>query len=363
MMFISGIGMLMYKNQKSTNIGPVDDTSIKKGVSISLFFALLSFVLLAYLAGQRSWIFDTYDYQYSYENNFTTDLGQISGIISGDDKGKGFEILLVLFKHFSGGADFNAWFLFIAIIQCAALAVFFYKYSVNYSLSVYLFFASGCFLWLVNGMRQFLAATIVLFFYDWISNRKFIPFVILILIVFTIHSSAIFWIPVYFLINIEPWSPKFLILSIILAISLFFVSQSSFLQETEYAYINRSDGGVNPFRVVVMSVPAIVAFLCRKKTVEIDDKVYNQMINLSVICSECYIVGMFSSVFVARIAIYFQLFIYILLPWLLLKVVDEQYKRIIILVCIIGFMAYFYYDMYITGNGIYNSTVLDIHYT
>lgn len=362
MMIISGIGMMVYKNKKDTSIGTIDGTSTDDYKSIGLLFALLSFLLLAYFVGMRSWIFDTYDYQYTYENNFTTDFGQIRSIIDSDAKGKGFEILLVLFKCFSSGADFNAWFTFISIIQCSALAVFFYKYSVNYLFSVYLFFFTSCFLWLVNGMRQFLAVTLVLFFYDWILNRKLFPFIVLVLIVSTIHSSAIFWIPVYFIINSKPWSLKFLSLSIFLTVSLFFVSQSSFLQETEYAYIRNNDVGVNPFRVLVMSVPAIIAFIYRKKIDIIDSKFYNQMVNLSVICSECFIVGMVTNVFVSRIAVYFQIFIYILLPWLIYEVVDKKYYKLILILCVVCFFAYFYYDMYIAGNGIYNSTVLDLHY-
>ena len=76
MMIVSIFGMAMYRNKvQNATVGPVDDSSsIVNYKSIGLFMALLTFVVLAYFAGQRSGIFDTGDYQYSYENYFTGDF-------------------------------------------------------------------------------------------------------------------------------------------------------------------------------------------------------------------------------------------------------------------------------------------------
>lgn len=354
MIIVSGIGMMLYNNGKQTNIGSVDDFSAKSYKSIGLFFALLSFALLVYFSGKRTWIFDTSEYIYSYNVN-PSDLSYVKDIITGkvDLKGPGYFVLLTIFKSLTG-ADYSAWFTFIAIIQCTALAIFFYRYSVNFTLSCYLFFSSSCFLWLVNGMRQFLVATIVLFFFDWIKQKKIIPFVILIILLYTIHSSVLLWIPVFLLVNYKPWSKKFIILAASLMVFILLISKSGLFNDSEYEYVsNDSFEGVNPLRVIVMSIPAIIAFIKRKKiekkaTIEI-----NVLINLSVICAGCFIIGMFSNGFVARLAVYFQVFNYVLLPWLLKNAFDEDTSKIITTFCLIGFMGYFCYDMYIAGNGIY----------
>lgn len=362
MIIISGIGMKIYKNKKQTDLGPVDDSSAKNYKSIGLFFALLSFVLLAYFTGQRSWIFDTFEYQYAYENTFKGEFSEITDIINGtsDVKGPLYCILLILFKGLTHGT-YNDWFTFVAIIQCLALALLFYKYSVNFTFSVFLFFTSSCFLWLLNGMRQFLAATIILYFFDWIVKRRTIPFLIVVICLYFIHSSAIFWIPVYFIVNFKPWSKKHVTLTVLLIAALYLVSKSSALQDTDYAYINSSDSGVNPFRVIVMSLPAILSLIYRKDISTIDDNIYNIIINISVVCSGCFIAGMITNGFVARIAVYFQLFIYLLLPWLLKEVVNEYVSKTMTIACIIGFIAYFCYDMYVAGNGIYQSANLSIY--
>ena len=134
MMIISALGVFTYKKKKlSVSIGPVDDSSFEDYKSIGLFFALTTFVLLVFFAGKRSGIFDSMDYQYSYENYYSFDLSQITDIITGKVKEKGplFKILLILFKHFTHGT-YNDWFTFVALIQCLSIALFLYKYSVDF---------------------------------------------------------------------------------------------------------------------------------------------------------------------------------------------------------------------------------------
>lgn len=367
MMIVSIFGMAMYKNKvQNATVGPVDDSSsVVNYKSIGLFFALATFALLVYFAGQRSYIFDSTDYQYSYDNYFTGELSEITDIINGTrtEKGPLFKILLIIFKHFTHGT-YNDWFTFVALIQCVSIAVFLYKYSINFTYSVYFFFTTSTFLWLVNGIRQFLAVAVILFFVDWLKERKTIPFIIVIIVAYFIHSSALFWIPVYFIINFEPWSRKFILFSVILTIALFLYSRSSMVEDSDYAYLSTQENqvGVNPVRVIVMAVPAVIAFFQRKNIKEINDPFVNVWINLSVITAECYIVGMFTSGVMGRMPGYFQMFNLLLLPWLLKKAFDESMGKSILLASLIGYFAYFWYDMIITGNGVYQSINLNLYY-
>lgn len=367
MMIVSIFGMAMYKNKvQNATVGPVDDSSsVVNYKSIGLFMALLTFALLAYFAGQRSGIFDTGDYQYSYDNYFTDELSQITDIITGtrSEKGPLFKILLILFKHFTHGT-YNDWFIFVALIQCVSIAFFLYKYSINFTYSVYFFFTTSTFLWMVNGMRQFLAVAFILFFVDWIKERRTIPFIIVIIVAYFIHSSALFWIPVYFIINYEPWSRKFILFSLLVTIALFLYSRSSMIEDSDYAYLSTQENqvGVNPIRVLVMAIPSILAFAQRDNIKEINDPFVNIWINLSVITTECYIVGMFTTGIMGRIPGYFQMFNLLLLPWLLKKAFDESMGKSILIASLIGYFVYFWYDMYIAGNGLYVSEVLGFSY-
>lgn len=367
MLIVSIFGMAMYKNKvQNATVGPVDDSSsVVNYKSIGLFFALATFALLVYFAGQRSGIFDTGDYQYSYDHYFTEDLGQITDIITGarSEKGPLFKILLILFKHFTHGT-YNDWFTFVALIQCVSIALFLYKYSINFTYSVYFFFTTSTFLWLVNGIRQFLAVAVILFFVDWVKERKTVPFIIVIVIAYFIHSSALLWIPVYFIINFEPWSKKFIILSAIITIALYIYTRTSALEDSEYSYLNNVEyrNGVNPIRVLVMAMPSLMAFI-RRKEINVDDKPFIKFwINLSVLTTECYLVSMFTSGVMGRMPIYFQMFNLLLLPWLLKNGFDESMGKSILIASLIGYFAYFWYDMYIAGNGQYVSNSLGYSY-
>lgn len=270
--------------------------------------------------------------------------------------------ILVLFKHFSSGADYNAWFTFLAIIESASVAYFFQKYSSNYIYSIFLFFTTSCFLWLINGIRQFLAVAVVLFFIKWLIERKTIPFLLVVIFAYYIHSTAIIWIPFYFIVNYKPWSRKFILLSMLTAIVILALSKNNFLEDTNYSYVPESTGGVSPFRIVVMAVPTILAFWKRKEVKEKATLFIELCVNMSIITTELYLVGMFTSGIMGRIPIYFQLFTYILLPWLFNNIFEKKDASILILVSLFCFLAYFCYDMYVAGNGIYNSRSLDLIY-
>lgn len=364
-LLVAAFGSMIYKNKQLSTDG-INTVSAKENTkSIGLFFALATFILAVYFVGQRSWIFDTGEYQFAYDEA-STDLGHISEIIRGNInvKGPGFQVLLILFKSITHGT-YNDWFMFLAILQLCSIALFFYKYSTNFVFSVFLFIASGGFIWLVNGIRQFLAVTFILFFVDFIEKRKTVPFMIVVILAYFIHSSALLWIPFYFIINFKPWSKKFVLCSVFFTVVLFFLStSSSFLSDFNYSYLSNvsQNTGVNPVRVLVMAIPAIIAFVGRKNIEDTAPPFINICINLSVVCTECYIVGMFTTGVVGRLPIYFQLFNWILLPWLIKNVFDENTRRIVVVSCVVGFLLYFYYDMYIKGNGIYHSTILNLSF-
>lgn len=367
-LFVAAFGSMIYKNRQldSDGINTVSSGMSIDNRSIGLFFAFATFALAAYFIGMRSWMFDSGEYQFAYER-YSTDLSQITDIISGktNEKGPLFNIILVLFKHFTNGT-YTDWFFLIGFIQLVAIAYFFYKYSSNYVFTIFLFITTGGFMWLVNGVRQFLAVSLILFFVDWIINRKIFSFLLIVFIAYFIHSSALLWVPFCFIVHFKPWSKKFILSSSLITMVVFILStSSSFLNDYGYSYLsnNPENNGVNPFRVLVMAVPVVIGFVGRKEIEKKSTPFIDLCTNISVVCLECYIVGMFTSGVIGRLPVYFVLFNWILLPWLLKNALDEETRKIITFLCILGFMAFFYYDMYIVGNGIYHSTVLDLDFS
>lgn len=361
-MLVSIFGTLIYKSNKkvlSSPDGNIDVDGYENRRRIGLFFALLSFALLVFFVGQRSYIFDSFQYQYTY-NSYFGDFSEIKNLFSSEntDKGKGYTFILVLFKHFTHGT-YNDWFTFLAIIEVIPIVLLFYKYSESFTLSSYFFITSGCALWLINGVRQFLAATFVLYFVDWIFEKKTIPFVVVVLLAATVHSTAILWIPVCFLVQLKPWSKKIIIYSVIFTILAFILINSSLFSETNYSYIGTLSGnGVNPLRVLFMAIPTVLAFLFRKKVKT--NYIIDICINLSLICTEVYIIGMFTNGVIGRLPVYFEIFNYIILPWILKETFNEATQKIAKTLIVAVFMLFFLYNMIIAGNGIYNSRNLNL---
>lgn len=363
---VSIFGTLIYKSNKKVLSSPnhdIDTSDCENQRRIGLFFALLSFALLVFFVGQRSYIFDTFQYQYAYDNYYTGDLSQIKDLFSAEntDKGKGYTFLLILFKHFLHGTA-NDWFTFLAIFQIIPVVLFFYKYSVNFTLSSYFFITSGCVLWMLNGIRQFLAVTLILYFVDWIFEKKTIPFVVVVLLATTVHNTVILWLPVYFLIHLKTWSKKFVVYSVVFTILAFILINSSLFSETNYSYVGTSGGnGVNPLRVLFMAITTVLSFVFRKK-VKTND-IIDICVNISLICTEMYIIGMLTNGVVGRLPVYFELFNYILLPWIIKNAFNEATSKLVKLVICGVFFLYFCYNMIIAGNGVYNSSSLNLFFT
>jgi transmembrane protein EpsG len=222
---------------------------------------------------------------------------------------------------------------------------------------------TGGAIWLVNGIRQFFAVTLILFFSDWIIKRKTIAFFIVVFFAYYIHSASLLWIPIYFIVAFKPWSSKFIISVVAFVIGMILLSRSSLLGSTDFSYLStESYEGINPFRIAVFSVPAVIAFVRRDEIKSQKNVFLDLLVNFSVICSACYIVGWFSNGIIARIAMYFTPFIYVLLPLVLKKTFDEGMGKTIFIISVVGFLAYFCFEMYIAKNGVYYSEILGLNF-
>lgn len=337
---------------------------------VSLFIAILTFALLIFFVGSRSEFNDTYYYRELYKGYITTDLSQILKILKGTGKSKYFNSLQVLFKHFIS-QDYEYWFFALAIFEVGAVIKLYYRYSTDFFFSSYLFIASTSFLWLMSGTRQFFAVAIVLYGINNLVERKLIKFMFLVLFASLFHISALIWIPVYFFCNSEPWKWRMLLFVACAAIVLFSLSTftnilEDVLEDTNYSGITSnfdSTNGVSAMRFYVSCVPWFLAFIFRKQIYEENNKFINICINLSVISSVIYFLGMFTSgIIVGRLPMYFMLTNYILIPWILNKYLFSSTKFLLKLLCIILYFVYFYYDMVIKGTGHYGSELLNIPY-
>lgn len=211
-MFTGGLFLKVFSSRKRELVGGQVETRWR------MMPAVLMVVPYIIWAGYRGNNFgDTGAYRRMF-SEAPNSLGQMSAYLNEVTKDKGFSAIVVLIKSVLGNSD-AVFFLFLAAIQILCVALVFRKYSCDYWFSIFLFIASTDYLsWVHNGMRQFLAVTIIFAATGLILKKRYIPAILIILVAATIHGSALLMLPIIFIIQGKAWNKKTLLC--VLALSL-----------------------------------------------------------------------------------------------------------------------------------------------
>ncbi|MDD5457680.1 MAG: EpsG family protein, partial [Candidatus Margulisbacteria bacterium] len=97
--------------------------------------------------------------------------------------------------------NYQVYLIIIALIFTVPLGIWIYRNSSEPVIS-FLIYSTVFYSITLTAIRQTIATTLVVFLgYEFIKKRRFLPFLLLTLITFTIHKSSIFFFPFYFLAN------------------------------------------------------------------------------------------------------------------------------------------------------------------
>ena len=343
---------------------PSDGIGTRRKHSV-LAVALLLLPLAAF-AATRGWVAntDTVTYRYNFINVVPSTLSELPNYVSSLTKDRIFYVLTALAKIFVSKNP-DVYFGIIATFQAIALVFLFRNFSEEPALSFFLFVVStDYFSWMFNGMRQFVAACVVLFATPFLLRKKPIPALILILLASLLHASALIMIPIALAAVGKAWNKRtiFLLTATIVLAVFAFTSKGRLVeflrtttQGTRFGGMvdewtsSGFDDGTNPIRAVVYSIPAIIAFVGRKKIIEEDDPIANLATNMSTISAGLYVLSVTTSgIFVGRLPIYCSLYGYVLLPWEANRLFDELGRRIFLTCMVIGYCAFHYYQMRLT---------------
>lgn len=318
--------------------------------------AFVVFAPIIWMAGNRGWIFDTGTYIRGFWDIPDT-FDQIPVYIETISKDKGFYVFSSIIKVIFGN-DETLYFTIIAAIQGIILVSMFRKYSMSYVMSVFLFVASSDYIsWMFNGIRQFTAATIIYAATYFMLNKKYVLSLGAILLASTFHQSALIMIPFVFIAQGKACNKRTIVFIIIALIAVLGVDQftdilDNLLSDTQYSsvvsdYTSWNDNGTNPLRVLVYSVPAVLAVIGRKEIQKEDNYLINFCVNMSLISAGLYLVSMVTSgIFIGRLPIYVSLYGYILLPWEIEHLFEDGVKRIVYLALILFYLAFYFYQVH-----------------
>lgn len=337
---------------------------------VNLFIAIMTFSVIIFFAGLRSYVGDTAAYIKMF-NEYPLLSDAYDVIFDETAREPGFRLFSILIKTYIS-VEPNIWLFIIATISGICIVYTLYKYSSNYGMSIFLFMTSCQFSWMFNGMRQFLVASIMFACTDFILKKKPVPYIAIALIMSTIHLSALIFVPIYFLVQGEPWDRKTMMFVICIVLAIVFTEKftsilDTVVESTDYATsmeeFKDTDDGTNPIRIVVESVPVILAFIYRERIKNKLTPILKLSINMSLVASGLYMISKIarSGIMLGRLPIYFSMYNLILLPWLINNIFEKNEKRLVNFLMIICYLGFFYYQMEITWNGLgYISDILNI---
>ena len=306
----------------------------------------------------RSGFGDTETYRRTFQG-IPASFSQLPAYLSEYTKDKGFSILATVIKAFVGNSD-KVFFLVIATFQLFCIVYFFRKYSSDLLLSMFMFVASTDYLsWMFNGMRQFIAVSIILLSFGLVLKKKYVSAICVILLASTIHGSALLMLPIIFVIQGKAWNKRTILMIAGVGVAILFIGQftsilDTMLAETQYSdlitnEIWTNDNGTNIFRVLFYSIPAIFSLVGKRYVEEENSPVINMCVNCSICTALIYLLSVFSSgIYIGRLPIYTTLQGYVAVPWLIDHMFTKESARLVRIALIGGFLAFFYYQMHMT---------------
>ena len=160
---------------------------------------LLVFPYIIWAGFRTDWFGDTLVYRMAF-NTAPDSLSALPAYAASQTKDTGFYVLNSLFKIFISNSSV-VFFLAIAAFQMFCILRTYRKFSSDYWMSIFLFIISTDYMsYMHNGMRQFIAVCGIFACFGWIIKKEYFKTILVILLLSTIHQTALIMIPIIFII-------------------------------------------------------------------------------------------------------------------------------------------------------------------
>lgn len=232
-----------------------------------------------------------------------------------------------------------------SVMVTFATCWFIRRNSVDVALSLTIYVCLGLFTFNMNGMRQAMAMSICLFAYEFVKKRKFIPFLLMILLAMQFHRTAMCFLPVFFLPILKNNLGSWLFYIGGLLTCLLFVDQiiAGYYQIGGKDYSSNSAAESGGLFVILLYLGAIVLTLYNSQVLE------RQGVRVAVLATlagfTAYIARFFGIDLLERVSFYYFYFPVLLIPEIIKELDFEEYK-VIKVVFVIGSVLLFIYRIW-----------------
>ncbi len=284
----------------------------------------VSLVMLAGVAAIRYEVGDDY-YNYMMIYNLINDM-PLSQFFTYNYE-PGFFLWCKFIQLFT--ANFQWFYASSAIATTALVFLFIYKESKLPVLSVYLYMSMMFYYWSLSLMRQIFAASICVLSVKFIREKKFIPFLLIVLLAASFHKSALILLPVFFIAQIKfNWKSVSVLGGIALICFIFAPTIMQFVVKTlnisSYTDVSKYAQGSSLVYGIFPTLVFIAAWCFKKKLLD-QDPTNNVYLNLMFYAA---VISLFiARVFIVeRFAVYFFLPAIVLLPNMVMTLQAPQEK-------------------------------------
>lgn len=228
------------------------------------------------------------------------------------------------------------------------------RLSLNKVLSIIVFMSTGFFFFSLSGMRQSIGVAIALWSLKYIEEKKFIPYVITILLASLFHTAVIIFLVFYFLsdIKINP----FVVALVMLAVNrlapylrniIISISDRVGLY-SEYFGGTFDTGGYN--KIFVVLILLVMLFVCLSRLVLGKEVFYKNNTALNIHYVACMVVAMISYLPTPSRLLFLFIPVYItLIPNLVVQYKNKNI-RVILYLIVVSVCIFFMYELLFVQN-------------
>lgn len=310
----------------------------KKTKHLMIFFGLILFCVSAFR--DTSVGIDTKSYLWSWDI-FSSNFSDLSFSIFSED---GYLLLVYIFKTI--GIGFRGIMIFGAAMYLVPVLYVIYKYSENPFLSLFYFITLDYYCFSMTGMRQCIAIGFCIIAFEMAMRKKIIPYFLFVFLAVAFHSTALVFVPVYFLRNV-PMKKKYIFIFLLFAIVCFlFKTQIGFLLQSisRTFYENMTTGGTGMY-VYMLLVIVLALFFTPIWNKDIKGaRLISYMVVIAVIM---YPVLQFNPS-VLRLHYYYSIMMVLFIPSIFRKISNA--KERLLFSCVFFFIAFYYFFAYTMQN-------------
>ena len=239
--------------------------------------------------------------------------------------------------------------IFSSLVITVATCFFIRRNSVDIPLSLTIYVCLTMFTFNMNGMRQAMAMSISLFAFEFAKQRRFIPFVLTVMLAMLFHKTALCFLPVYFLPVLKNTAGNWLFYIFGLLMCLLFVDRIIAgyfeLSGEDYSGSEAAEGG--GLFVVLVYVGTIAITLFKSQILK---KQSAQMALMGTLAAFTAYLGRYvGSDILERVSYYYYYFLILLIPEAFQALDEKDYKWVKLLF-VVAALALFTYR---TSTGLF----------